>query len=217
MTQKLQNERSKYSVNPLSLFTNKTNSTLKSRFKDSQKIIQPLPSERKTNPDYGDLLNKLDDERIYGLNMEEEMNSHVKLPVIAPLTQSFVERYESEIAPPKIFKEYEMLGLKHKKILLKESKVLQVQYSEELLETTKMERTVLKISNLLFDFVNILQSQRELVDDVNKCGKVTIDFVKDTDDELKLTIQRSESHSQSMVFLSVGLALILLLIDFITP
>ena len=218
-SQRLQNERLKYSINPLSLFTNNSNTTIKIEFKQPEKQEKIKIKDidyKKTRGEISDLMNKLheDDEEA---TRKEQLAARTKLPVLTPLTQSFVDRYEAEIAPPKVRKEYETLGQKHKKILLKESKVLQHQYSEELLETTNMEKSVIKISNLLFDFVNILQSQRGLVDDVNSCGKVTIDYVKDTDSELLLTIQRSESHQKSMVFLTVGLALVLLLLDFITP
>ena len=216
MSQRLQTERLKYSVNALCLFTNTTNTSLKADFKKalSAKKTEVLRNDAK-NTNYTDLLNKLDDET--DKTKERFSTRTKKQPLPLPLPQSFVERYESEIAPPKVLKEYELLGAKHKKTLLKESKVLQIQYSEELLETTKMEKTVIKISNLLLDFVNILQSQKGLVDEINDSGRNTIDFVQDADDELILTLRRSESHQQSMVTLYLGLSFILLLLDFMTP
>lgn len=219
MTQRLQNERLKYSVNALCLFTNTTNTSIITNFKKSLKTKKSIKSkDEKGDTNFSDLLNKLDDNEVDRTKKKDFFLSITKkVPVPIQLSQSFVERYESEIAPMKVLKEYEKLGEKHKKILLKESKVLQVQYSEELLETTKMEKSVIKISNLLFDFVNILQSQRELIDDVNKCGKTTLAYVNDTDNELLLTIQRSQSHLQSMVVLYIGLSIVLLILDFVTP
>lgn len=222
----MQSQRLKYSINPFSLFTNNSNSTLKPEFKIPE--ISKFESDTKKKneieeidkKEFSNLLDKLDeDEKEKTKKNEKELLLSARTKNTTPPTvqQSFVDRYESEIAPPKQLKEYQDLGLKHKKLLLKESKSLQVQYSTDLLEANKMEITVQKISNLLLDFVTILQGQREQVDDVNHCGKVTLDFVKDTDDELALTIQRSESHQRSMVLLTVGLGLLLLLLDYITP
>lgn len=215
----------KYSVNPLCLFNSPANTTLKPEFKNPSTVTRNAKNEEKDikgkseKKDISDLLNKLDEDEIEKARNEEKdlLPSRSKKIVLPPINQSFVDRYESEIAPPKQLKEYHELGLKHKKILLKESQTLRVQYSSDLLEASKMEKTVQHVSNMLIDFVNILQGQRDNVDDVNSCGKATLEFVKDTDGELALTIQRSESHSKSMMFLTVGLAFLLLLLDYITP
>lgn len=223
----MQSQRLKYSVNPFTLFTNNSNPSIRPEFKNPE--IKKIKSGTKNNngiedtdkKDFSNLLDKLDEdekEKEKTKKIEKDLSTaRTKSTAPLPVQQSFVDRYESEIAPPKQLKEYHELGLKHKKLLLKESKSLQVQYSTDLLEANKMEVSVQKISNLLLDFVTILQGQREQVDDVNHCGKVTLDFVKDTDDELSLTIQRSESHQRSMVLLTVGLGLLLLLLDYITP
>ena len=215
----------KYSVNPLCLFNNPTNTTLKPAFKNSLIKAKSTQNggqemkEKSDNKDISDLLNKLDEDEIEKARKVENdlLPSRSKKDVLPPINQSFVDRYESEIAPPKQLKEYHELGLKHKKLLLKESQTLRVQYSSDLLEATQMEKTVQHVSNMLIEFVNILQGQRDNVDDVNSCGKATLEFVKDTDGELALTIQRSESYSKSMMFLTVGLAFLLLLLDYITP
>ena len=215
----------KYSVNPLCLFNSPTNTTLKPEFKNplivskSSKDDLKDTTEKSEKKHISDLLNKLDEDEIEKARKEENdlLPSRSKKIILPPINQSFVDRYESEIAPPKQLKEYHELGIKHKKILLKESQTLRVQYSSDLLEATKMEKTVQHVSNMLIEFVNILQGQRDNVDDVNSCGKATLEFVKDTDGELALTIQRSESHSKSMMFLTVGLAFLLLLLDYITP
>lgn len=171
--------------------------------------------------DFTNLLDKLDSDNDTKKDSMEKDNitktakSESSVPKTLP--QSFVDRYESEIAPPKQLKEYHELGLKHKKLLLKESKSLQIQFSTELIEANKMEITVQKVTNLLLDFVTILQGQREQVDDVNKSSKSTLEYVKDADDELSLTIERSESHQRSMLFLHLGFAFFLLLLDFLSP
>jgi ABC-type Na+ efflux pump permease subunit len=134
-----------------------------------------------------------------------------------PLPQSFVDRYESEVAPPAKLKEYQSIASKHKSILLKESKMLQAQYSEDLREAHKMEITVTQISSYLAEFVQILHSQRDAVEDIHSASKTATQHVKQTDSELTTTIERTESHQRSIVILVVGLALLLLLLDFVTP
>lgn len=239
-SQKLQKERDKYSINPLALFTTYTNSDntefLTEFHKENNKIFLKEQLQEKLNKrkeekelnfketkDFTQLLNKLDNNIENNNNNNDKyinkknQTSTISVLTPPPLTQSFVDRYESEIAPPKKIIEYKSVALKHKENLLKESKNLHKKYSQDLLDANKIENNVTKISNLLFEFVSILQSQREQVDDVNNAGKTTIDYVKDTDNELMLTIERSESHQKAMMMLTVGLALLLLLLDFITP
>ena len=48
-------------------------------------------------------------------------------------------------------------------------------------------------------------------------GKAATELVQDTDKELALTLERTESHQATMVILAIGLAIGLLLLDFITP
>mmetsp|Transcript_27813 Transcript_27813/g.26633 ORF Transcript_27813/g.26633 Transcript_27813/m.26633 type:complete len:353 (-) Transcript_27813:288-1346(-) len=205
-SQRLQKEREKYSLNPFSLFSSTTPSLI-----DISKIsLSKNEKKNETKKDFTHLMNKL--------NKNEKKTEPVSTsPVRTPLPQTFVDRYESEIAPPKKLNEYKSLGVKHKDLLLKETKKLQLNYSKDMIETNKMEATVIKISNLLYEFVSILQTQREGVDEVNQTGKVSIDLVKETDVELMLTISRSENSLKSMIILTVGLGFILLLLDFITP
>jgi hypothetical protein len=207
MSQRLQKEREKYSLNPFSLFSSNTIA----HKEISKKLFLENEKKNESKKDFSLLLNKLNKS---GTKKAESIGA---LPIQTPLTQTFVDRYESEIAPPKKLNEYKSLGVKHKDILLKETKKLQLNYSKDMIETNKMEATVIKISNLLYEFVSILQTQREQVDDVNQTGKVSIDLVKETDVELLLTINRSENSLKSMIILTVGLGFILLLLDFITP
>lgn len=133
------------------------------------------------------------------------------------LSKSFAERYDDEIAPQSKLKEYKHLTEKHKAICEKDTKMLNAKFSEDVQETMKMETAVEQISYLLSEFVNILQAQSEQVKDLEGTGKVATEHVLDTDKELILTIQRSASHQRNMVFLSVGLAILLLILDYITP
>ena len=133
------------------------------------------------------------------------------------LSKSFADRYEDEIAPQSKLKEYKQLTEKHKLICEKDTKKLQEKFSEDMQETSKMETAVEQISYLLTEFVNILQAQSEQVKDLEGTGKVATEHVLDTDKELILTIKRSTSHQRNMVFLYVGLALLLLILDYITP
>jgi hypothetical protein len=230
-SQRMQKEREKYALNPLMLLSGTADELFggKGAPSSSRSVKGNSGTSKKTTNtsghepanDFASVLNKLDGTTTAapsGKNSNKSSSSSASstAPALAPLTQSFVDRYEAEIAPPTRLKEYKSIATKHKEILLKESKDLQVQYSEDLKEAHKMEHTVGHISRLLMEFVQILQTQRDSVDDVHVAGKQATDLVKDTDSELQLTIERSESHSRTMVILTVGLAILLLLLDFVT-
>ena len=67
------------------------------------------------------------------------------------------------------------------------------------------------------EFANILSTQSEGLEEVHAEGKDASSAVEASSSELQLTIDRSESHGRNVVFVSVGLAVVLLLLDFITP
>jgi hypothetical protein len=204
----LQRERERYTKNPFFLLSAASNENNAENTASGTAIVEcnkpPATSSNITNSS----------KKLSTKSSKDENLNGTKVPVV---TQSFVDRYESEIAPPARFKEYEAIALKHKDILLKESKALQAQYSEDMKEAFKMETTVNRISSYLSEFVQILQSQRDLVDDVHTASKVATQHVKQTDTELTTTIERTESHSRYMVILTVGLAIMLLILDFVTP
>ena len=70
---------------------------------------------------------------------------------------------------------------------------------------------------MLSEFSHLLQSQSEIVDDVHSAAVYATDHVKQTDDELLLTIERSQSHTRNMAILTIGLAVLLLLLDLLSP
>lgn len=130
---------------------------------------------------------------------------------------SFAERYEGEIASQSKINQYAKLGAKYKSILLKEAKDLQIRFSKDMQEVNKMETTVNNISSMLTEFTRILQSQSDLVAEVHEAAQDATEHVQLTDDQLLLTLERSQSHSRNMVILTVGLGLLLLILDFVTP
>lgn len=148
-------------------------------------------------------------------------SSNIKEPSntdkILNLTSDFAERYESEIAPPQLLKKYNEIAVNQKKSLLNEAKILKIQYSEEKKNSINMESNAGEISNMLTDFVQILQSQRDGVEDLYESSKKATEHVHDVDNELILTIERSTSHQRYMTLLTVGLGLFLLLLDYLTP
>jgi len=133
------------------------------------------------------------------------------------LDSDFAVRYEGQIAPASQLQEYENIAIKHKKALLSEAKIMNVKYSEELQQVKKIENTVNNVGNLMTEFANVLSSQSEQLANVNEESKAATAHVQSSSDELQLTIDRTENHSKNIVYMSVGLALVLLLLDFITP
>ena len=135
-------------------------------------------------------------------------------PAIAP---DFASRYEGEIASQSRVREYRQLGLRHRTSLMAEARGLQGRFSRELLEARQVERSVQQVAGLVSHFAAMLQGQSGLAEGVHESAERATDSVKQTERELLLTIQRSQSHSRNMTLLAMGLALFLLLLDFITP
>ena len=133
------------------------------------------------------------------------------------ISKSFAERYTSEIAPPMKMKEYEAIAIKHKKALLNETKILHEKYSEDRKLAYNMEQTVAGVSGMLDEFVNILQSQSGSIQDINLTSKQATQNVRQTGDQLLLTIERSQSHQRNMVILIICLGILLLILDYISP
>ena len=129
----------------------------------------------------------------------------------------FAERYESEVARPALLRRLDDVAARQKASLLREAAHLTQAFGEELSLATSAEASVENISSMLTDFMGILSEQSEQLGDVSAYGKTTTDSVEQTGKELQLTIDRTESHSRNMALLAVSLALILLLLDFITP
>ena len=131
------------------------------------------------------------------------------------VSEAFVQKYESRAASASQMRAYDQLASRHKDALLKEATGMQVKFSEDLQLATRMEGTVTQISELLTEFATILQAQGDQVIDVNDDAKAAEEHVKSSKAQLQLTLDRSEKNQKTIVFLAVGLALLLLLLDFI--
>jgi hypothetical protein len=189
------------------------------------RLISTLHEKNRT--DYN-MLNKARAQRTEANTLDEEITNITSgtgtdanrvgaSPAVKPISESFGERYTDEIASVSKLKEYEKMGTKYKSLLLKEAKQLQSKFKEEVVEANRMERTVEGITGMLSEFVQMIQTQSVLVEDVHDQAVDATGYVKQTDEELLLTLQRSQSHSRNMVFLCTILAVMLLALDYITP
>jgi hypothetical protein len=133
------------------------------------------------------------------------------------VSSKFSDRYVSEVALPKQMDKYQQFYDDHKELLVNENKELNEKFSEELDEAQNIERSVQSIAYLLNDFSRILEQQSDGVEEVHTDSRATSAFVREADAELSLTIERSKSSQRNMVFVTVGLALLLLLLDYFTP
>jgi hypothetical protein len=159
---------------------------------------------------------------------------------------TFAQRYVDEIASRNKLREYDAIASKQKESLLREAKILkvwdhltclchvlslttriltlvipapaaQVKFSEDIQESQKMERTVNNISSMINEFVQLIESQSAMVDTIGEVSQDATESVKSTDAELLLTLERSQSHQWSMIMFIAGMALLLLLLDFLSP
>jgi hypothetical protein len=133
------------------------------------------------------------------------------------ISNKFSERYIAEIVAPKKMALYENFANNHKKLLSLENKELQLKFSEELLEAQNIEKSVMEVSSLLNEFSRILELQSDGLTEIHKDTQDTASFVKEAESQLDLTIERSKSSQKNMVFVTLGLAFLLLLLDYLTP
>ena len=151
---------------------------------------------------------------------KNELNNEDHITTITTTNQqenTFAQRYIDEIASHTKLKEYNSIALKQKDELLKETKILKVKYSEDIQESQKMERTVSNISSLIHEFVQLIDSQSEIVNVIGEVSQDTTESVKNTDKELILTLERSSSHQWSMISFILIMAILLLVLDFLSP
>lgn len=130
---------------------------------------------------------------------------------------AFAQRYIDEIAPTKKLKEYEDLAAAQRSKLLQESRALQRRFSEEVAQSHHMEHTVLGISSLVSEFAAMIEEQTDVVQGVGQVAREVTQSVQLTDEQLLLTLERTQSHQWSMIFLTLGMSVLLLLLHFITP
>jgi len=131
--------------------------------------------------------------------------------------KQIAERYESEIATISKMKEYTDISLTQKEKLFQQNRQMRHKFSEEVLEAKKLENTVSTISSMISEFLEILQSQSETVQDMHKAGKDATAHVEQVDEELVLTIQRTQSHSTMMISVIVFFSILLIFLDYLTP
>lgn len=139
--------------------------------------------------------------------------------VTAPtvVNSTFAERYVDEIAPTAKMKVYRNIAATHKESLLKEARIMQVRFSDDAQESARMEREVGRISQMLTQFVGLLEAQSEVVSDINESAKLATRSVTQAGTQLQQTIARTESGQWSMVLLVVGLSVLIVLLDAMTP
>lgn len=175
----------------------------------------------------------------------QPVQEEAALPTSIP--DDFAARFSCEVAAPKKLKEYEDFALKHKAVLLAESKQLSEKFSEDLQTAMSVEKTVvgkllcwwivalamklvivyrnlifmvlydLGVFDMLNQFIGLLKDQEDVIVDVHESSKVATQHVKETDDQLLLTIERSKNYQRSTVMLVVIMAVFLLILDAITP
>lgn len=132
-------------------------------------------------------------------------------------SDTFAQRYIDEIAPQSKMREYEAVAVKQKEVLVKEARQLKVRYSEDIQESQRMERTMNNITSMISEFVQLIESQTVYVDAIGEVSQDTTASVKSADAELLLTLERSQSHQWSMIGFILGMAFLLLVLDFLSP
>eukprot|EP01031_Cornospumella_fuschlensis_P039054 gene39054-47515_t len=146
------------------------------------------------------------------------LNSPSSKPTAAAtLDPSFSQRYIAEIATTKQLKEYNTVSEVQKAKLLEKTRYLQKQFSSDLLQSYHMEHTVQSLSHLVSEFSSMIETQSEVVQTIGEVAKEVTSEVKDTDEELLLTLERGQRQSFSFFTLLIVLSLLLLLLHLLTP
>ena len=137
-------------------------------------------------------------------------------PIITPLPTKIIEKYNSNISVQNnSIQKYNEVSSVLKQKLMATKKSLKTKFSEDLEIAFDTENTVMKVSNLMNEFVNMLKIQSEQIQDVNTDAEIVKDHVEDADRELILTIQRSKSYQRNMIILVLGLSFLLLFLDWL--
>ena len=123
----------------------------------------------------------------------------------------------SEVASSSKLKEYDAIATSHRNKSLKDTRDLRKKFSQEAEEALNIGRNISDISETFTEFLAILASQQEDVQEIHDAAKVAADEVGETERELALTLERSKSHNMTMISLYVILGLVVLLFDLISP
>lgn len=141
-----------------------------------------------------------------------------KVDTMKVVSPDFADRYTSEIIG-KVSQEKKLteIAKKHKSRFMKESEYLSSKFSREIEEAHRMEQNVVVVTEMIGRFAQILSSQSDQVVEMHDSSASATSLVKQTEEELLLTVKRSETSQTTMTALILGLALLLLAVDFLTP
>lgn len=129
----------------------------------------------------------------------------------------FAERYIDEIAPPAKMREYQAIAEQQRAALFKETQTLQTRFSEDLMVSMQLEKTVMGISKMVTEFASLLESQAPMVEDIGEVAKDVKASMRSADEELLVTLERTQSQNWNMIILTFTLSVLLLFLHFITP
>jgi hypothetical protein len=130
---------------------------------------------------------------------------------------AFADRYVAEVADPASVRRYQAFAEQHSELLSSERAGIKDRLPEDLVVAESVERSVEDVSALLGEFSRILQSQSEVLDEVHTHSSAATGLVRGAEEQLDLTLERSKASQRTMIIVVIGLAFLLLLLDYITP
>lgn len=143
--------------------------------------------------------------------------SHANTATAQSETEGFAQRYIDEIAPKAKMQLYEHIANQQKKALFKETQSLQQRFSEDMAVSMQIERTVMSVSKMVTEFAGLLEGQSGAVENIGDVAKDVKEAMKVADQELLVTLERTQSQSWSTIILTITLSLVMLVFHFITP
>lgn len=132
-------------------------------------------------------------------------------------TEGFAQRYIDEIAPRAKMQMYEHIANQQRKALFKETQALQQRFSEDMAVSMQVERTVMAVSKMVTEFAGLLEGQSGAVESIGDVAKDVKEAMKVADQELLVTLERTQSQSWNTIVLTITLSLVMLVFHFITP
>ena len=151
------------------------------------------------------------------LTSDYQQDSDSKNKANAARSKELGERYSNEVASVSRMKEYELLATRQREVLFNENKNLREKFSEDVQEAISLEKNISKISSMISEFLQILQTQSETVQDVHSAGRDANNQVEQTEEELALTIKRTESYTNTIFLMLAVFTVLLLLLDYLSP
>ena len=92
------------------------------------------------------------------LTSDYQQDSDSKNKANAARSKELGERYSNEVASVSRMKEYELLATRQREVLFNENKNLREKFSEDVQEAISLEKNISKISSMISEFLQILQS-----------------------------------------------------------